>query len=431
MSGATLGILVFALFFIFMFLKMPVALSMGLSGFIGLLIKLGLTATLEVVGKEFHSQFMSYTLSVVPMFVFMGFLCYHAGIGSGLFNFFNKLVGHKKGGLLYASTFANAVFGAICGSPTAAGATMGSICYPEMKKYGYDTTLSTASIASGGILSVLIPPSMAFIMFGILTEESIGGLFMSGIFPGILLMLCFCVAIWVVLKRKPELAPAGPKSTFKETVKAAIKTIDVIIIFVVCLGGLFIGWFTPTEAGAVGSLAVCIVSLVKRTLTWKVFVRAVKDTAKTTAMVLFLTFGAQILSRLITVTGLASILASTLGGLAVPPIFILILVVIIIYILGFFIEALALTLIVIPVFYPLVVTTLGFDPYFFAALFVLTSSAGMITPPVGLLCYVVSGVCKTPVGKVFKGVWPFLIATVVATVLLIAFPQLASFLPNL
>lgn len=431
MNGATLGILVFILFFVFMFLKMPVALSMGLSGFIGLLIKLGFVASLEVISKEFHSQFMSYTLSVVPMFVFMGFLCFHAGIGGGLFNFFNKLVGHKKGGLLYASTFANAVFGAICGSPTAAGATMGSICYPEMKKYGYDATLSTASIASGGILSVLIPPSMAFIMFGILTEESIGGLFLSGVFPGILLMLSFCVAIFFVLRRKPELAPAGEKATFMETLKAGLKMLDVIFIFIVCLGGLFIGWFTPTEAGAMGAAAVMVVALIKRTLTWKVLMNSIKDTVKTTAMVLFLTFGAQILSRFITVTGLATTLANTLGGLMVPSVIILILIVIIIYILGFFIEALALTLIAIPVFYPLIVTTLGYDPYFFAALFVLTSSAGMITPPVGLLCYVVSGVCKVPVANVFKGIWPFLAATAASTIILILVPQLATFLPNL
>ena len=428
MSGTTIAILVFVLFFVFMFLKMPVALSMGLSGFIGLWLKLGLTAAFEVVSKEFHTYYMSYTLSVVPMFVFMGNLCFHTRIGGDLFEFFNTLVGHKRGGLLYASTLANAAFGAICGSPTAAGATMGSLCFPEMKKCDYDDTLASASIAAGGILSVLIPPSLAFIMYGILTENSIGKLFLSGIGPGLLLTFAFCVVIFFKVKREPHLAPAGPKYTAKEALKAGLKCLDVLVVFAFCLGGLMVGWFTPTEGGALGALAILIAAAIKRRLTLENLIKALKSTTKATAMVIFLTFGAQILSRLISVTGLAKALAKSLGSLDVAPIVILIIVILIVYALGFFIEALALTLIVIPVFYPLLVTTLGYDPFFFGALFILVSSAGMLTPPVGLLCYVVSGVTKVRVGTVFKGIWPFFIATGVVTVLMLLIPKIATFL---
>ena len=288
MSGVGLALLVFAIFFILLFLKMPVALAMAISGFIGLVINSGLGPAFEIVGKELYTQFSSYTMGVVPMFVWMGYIAYYAGIGRGLFNFFDKLIGHRHGGLLYASTMSNAMFGAICGSPTAAVATMGSICFPEMKRYGYDEGLAAANIGASASLSVLIPPSLTLIVYGVQTEESIGQLFMGGVFPGLLLMVAYCVAIFIVAKIHPEKCPTGERAPWKERLKASLGTIDVIIIFFVCLGGLFAGFFTPTEAGAVGAAAVLVASLIKRKMTWKLFFLSIKDTAKTTAMVMFL-----------------------------------------------------------------------------------------------------------------------------------------------
>jgi tripartite ATP-independent transporter DctM subunit len=410
---------------------MPVSIAMALSGFAGLVIKLGLAPAFEVAGKELHGQFMSYTMSVVPMFVWMGYIAYHSGIGKGLFAFFNKLVGHRRGGLLFASTLASAAFGAICGSPTAAVATMGTISFPETQRYRYNPSLSAASIAASGTLSVLIPPSLAFIVYGIQTEQSIGALFLAGVFPGLLLMVAFIVAIHTMVRINPDYAPEGERATWKEKLKASVGTIDIIVIFLAVLGGLFLGWFTPTEAGAVGAAAVLVASLIKRTLTWKAFLNSIKDTVKTTAMVMMLIFGAQIIGRLITVSEIAPNVANWLGGLPVPRLVVLLIVMFICVILGFFIEVLSLTLIAVPVLYPLIVNVLGYDPIWFGIIWVLVTSTGALTPPVGLQVYISSEVCKVPVNDVFKGVWPFVLATLVAVAIMIAFPQIVTFLPNI
>lgn len=430
MSGPVLGLLVFAAFFVLIFLRMPVALAMALTGTAGLILQLGITPAFEVIGKEIHSQFSSYTLSVVPMFVWMGYIAFYSGIGEGLFRFFDRLVGHMRGGLLYATTLANAMFGAICGSPTAAVATMGSICYPEMRRYKYDAALSSANIAASGTLSVLIPPSLAFIVYGVQTEQSIGELFIAGIFPGILLAVSFMVAIFIMTRVQPSCAPAGERSTWKERARASMGTIDVIIIFFLVLGGLLLGWFTPTEAGAVGAAAVLVASLIKRKLTWKAFLLSMRDTVKTTAMVLFLVFGAQIIGRLITVTEIAPSVADWLGNLPVPRLVVLLIVFAICIVLGFFIETLSLTLIAVPVFYPLIVHVLGYDPVWFGVLWVLVTSTGVLTPPVGLQVYISSSVCKVPVKDVFRGVWPFFWATIATVIILIAIPQISTFLPS-
>lgn len=430
MSPLLVGILVFVAFFVLIFFRMPVAFAMALSGFVGLVYLLSPGAAFETIGKDFHSTFSSYTLSVVPMFVWMGYIAFYSGIGEGLFSFFHKLVGHVRGGLLMAATMASAGFGAICGSPTAAVATMSSTCFPEVRRYKYDANLSAAGIAAGGSLAVLIPPSLAFIVYGILTEQSIGKLFIAGILPGILLMLAFIVAIYIVTWRNPALAPPGSRATWKERIIASRGVIAIIIIFIVVLGGLFWGWFTPTEAGAVGSAAVLAISLIKRKLTWQQFIDSIKDTTKTTAMVMFLVAGAQVLGRLIAVSGIAPMVASWLSSLPLPPIGILGIVLLICVILGFFIEVLSLTLIAVPVFYPLVVGVLGYDPIWFGVIWVVVSGTGMLTPPVGLQVYVASGVTGIPVKDVFKGVWPFFYATLVCAVLLIAFPEISTFLPS-
>ncbi len=431
MSGPLLGLVVFILFFILIFLKMPVAIAMALSGFIGLVVALGPNAAFETVGKELHTQFSSYTLSVVPMFVWMGYIAFHSKIGVGLFTFFDRLVGHWRGGLLFAGTMASAAFGAICGSPTAAVATMGSICYPETQRYGYEPSLSAASMAASGTLSVLIPPSLAFIVYGIQTQQSIGALFIAGIFPGLLLMTSFIVAIYAVARRHPDYAPAGGRSTWKARLRSSVGVIDIFVIFVVVLGGLFLGWFTPTEAGAAGAAAILVVSLIRRRIGWREFIESIKDTTKTTAMVLFLVFGAQVIGRLITVTEIAPNVATWLGEWDVPRVVVLIVICVVAIILGFFIEVLSLMLIAIPVFYPLLINVLGYDPIWFGVFWVVVSSTGPLTPPVGLQVYVASGVCKVPVKDVFGGVWPFFCATVVTAVILAAFPAIATYLPSI
>lgn len=431
MTGVILGLVTFLFFFILLFLKMPVAIAMTISGAAGLAVELGPTATFETLGKEIYAQFSSYTLSVVPMFVWMGYIAFHSGIGEGLFAFFNKAVGHWRGGLLMAGTMGSAAFGAICGSPTAAVATMGSICYPETQRYNYSPSLSSACIAASGTLSVLIPPSLAFIVYGIQTEQSIGQLFIAGVLPGLLLMGLFIAAIYVKARVDPESTPGrGQRAPWKETLKATLGVIDTLVIFFVVLGGMFLGWFTPTEAGAVGCAAILVVSLVRRRLGWRQFLESVKSTTMTTAMVLLLVFGAQVLGRLIAVTGLAPAAADWLGGIPVPRVVVLAIVLLICVILGFFIEVLSLTLIAVPVFFPLIVDVLGYDPIWFGVIWVLATSTGPITPPVGLQVYIASSVCKVPVGAVFKGIWPFFYAEVVTLFMVVALPVIATFLPR-
>lgn len=432
MTGIIIGLAGIFVFFILIVLRMPISIAMAIVGFIGLCILLSPSAALTIVATSIYDNFASYTLSVVPMFILMGFLAYYSGIGSSLYQFAYKLAGHLPGGLAIATQVTCGLFGAVSGSNTATAATIGTIAIPEMKKYGYDDSLSTASIAAGGALGVLIPPSVIFIVYGIATEQSIGQLFISGILPGILLMVLYVLTIMFLVWRKPELGPPGPKCTWGETL-ATLRggLIEVFIIFMITLGGLYLGWFTPTEAGAVGACLVLVISLVEKRMGWKEIRLSLTETTRTTAMIMFLLAGAIIFGQFMAVSRIPFEVAGWTASLPLPPFVIMGLIILIYLILGFFIDALAMILLTIPVFYP-VVTALEYDPIWFGVIIVLVCAAGVITPPVGVNVYIIKGVAKdVPIETIFRGIWPFLIALIICIIILSIFPEIATFLPSL
>lgn len=432
MDPLIIGIIGIIVFMILLSCKMPIAIAMGVVGVMGFAILSSPTAALNMAATEIFTSFNSYTLNVVPMYVWMGFLAYYSGLGARLFNFAYKLIGHLPGGLAMATQIASALFGAVCGSNTATAATMGAIALPEMKKYDYDQSLSTASIASGGILGVLIPPSVIFIVYGVATEQSIGKLFIAGIGPGILLMVLYILVIYILTKKNPKLAPPGLKATWKERWQALAGGLgEAAVVFGISIGGLSLGWFTPTEAGAVGAGGILLVVLAKKNLSWEGFKNSLADTAKTTAMIMFIIACATIFGRFIAISRIPFVLSNWIGTLPLPSAVIMGMIVLFYLVAGCVIDALPMILLTIPIFYP-IVTNLGYDPIWFGVIIVLVSGMGVITPPVGMNVYIIKGVAKdVPLEVIFKGIWPFLYAIIAAIAILMIFPQIALFLPSL
>jgi tripartite ATP-independent transporter DctM subunit len=414
-------------------LRIPIAYSMLLVGFLGFSYLVSPQAALNMVTTELFSNFSSYTLSVIPMFVWMGFIAYYSGVGTGLYTLIYRLIGHRPGGLAIATQGACAIFGAICGSNTATAATMGAIALPEMRKYKYNDSLSTASVAAAGALGILIPPSVIFIVYGAATEQSIGKLFISGIIPGIFLMVLYILTIFILVKINPEIAPAGQKFTFKEKVQALKGGLfEIIITFIISLGGLFAGYFSATEAGAIGAGSILLITLLRGQLKWDGFIKSLKDTTRTSAMIMLLVAGAMVFGRFIAVSRLPFEMANWAANLNLPPFMIMAVILIIYLILGCFIDALALVLLTVPIFYPVVTDVLGYNPIWFGVITVLVVAMGVITPPVGMNVFIIKGVVKdVPLETIFKGVWPFIIAIFACIALLIIFPQIATFLPNM
>ncbi|MFZ5651413.1 MAG: TRAP transporter large permease [Bacillota bacterium] len=432
MSALTVGVISIFAFLALLLLRIPIAYAMALVGFIGFSYLTSPSAAFKMVAKEIFSTFSSYTLSVIAMFVWMGFLAFYSGIGSRLYVFAYKLIGHHSGGLAIATQAACAVFGAICGSNTATAATIGAIALPEMRKYRYDPSLATASIAAGGVLGVLIPPSVIFIIYGMATEQSVGKLFMAGILPGVLLMLLYMGAIYLCVARNPALGPAGPRATWKERLDSLRGGLgEVLTIFAISMGGLFAGWFTPTEAGAVGAAGVLGVALLKKRLTWEGFNRSLLDATRTTAMIMLLIAGAMIFGRLMAISRVPFEAAQWVSLLSLPPYAVMFIILFIYLVLGCFIDALALVLLTIPIFYPIAVNTLGYDPIWFGVIIVMTVAMGVITPPVGMNVYIIKGVAPDiPLEVIYKGIWPFLAALIICLIILVAFPQIATLLPS-
>jgi tripartite ATP-independent transporter DctM subunit len=433
MSPELIGLLGIVALLVLIALKMPISFAMLIVGILGFGIIVSPNAAFSMATTEVYATFSSYSLSVIPMFVWMGFIAYYSGVGTNLYRFAYRMIGHRPGGLAIATQAACAMFGAICGSNTATAATMGAIAIPEMKAYKYDDSLSSASVAAGGALGVLIPPSVIFIIYGISSEQSIGKLFMAGILPGILLMVLYMITIRILVKRNPSLGPVGPKSNWKERFQALGNGLfEVMVTFVISIGGLLLGWFTPTEAGAVGAASILIITLIRRQLDWEGFKKSLKDTVRTTAMIMMMVAAATVFGRFMAISRLPFALANWATGLALPPFGIMIVILLIYLVLGCFIDALALILLTIPIFFPVAVGVLGYDPIWFGAVIVLVVAMGVITPPVGMNVFIIKGVAKDiPTETIFKGIWPFLIALFVCLGLLLAFPQIVTFLPNL
>ena len=431
MSPTTIAVIGIVLLVIIFLLRMPVAIAMGVVGFVGFAIASSWDGALRIVAKDLWATFSSYSLSVAPMFVLMGTVAFYSGISSRLFDAANKWLGRLPGGLALASIVACAGFGAMCGSTTAAAAAMGKVTLPEMKRYGYDDALRTGCLASAGSLAIMIPPSTVLIIYGVMTEQSIGKLFIAGILPGILLAVLFMFTVLALVWRNRSLAPRGERTSWLEKIKGLSGTIEMLLLFALVMGGLFVGWFTPTEAGAVGAAGSLVIALVRRKLSLEDFWKAVAETTRITAMVFLIIAGATIFGHFMAITRAPFALSEWVGGLPLPPVVIMVFIMAIYLIGGCFMDSLALVTLTIPILYP-IITEMGYDPIWFGILIVLAAEMGVITPPVGVNVYVIKGVAPdVSMNKIFRGIWPFLGAEVVATLMILFVPQIALFLPNL
>ncbi|MFP4237353.1 MAG: TRAP transporter large permease [Desulfonatronovibrio sp.] len=432
MTPFQVGIL--AIFFVFLLIisRMPVAYVMLVVGMGGYGFLISPEAALSITASSIYNTFASYSLIVVPLFVWMGYIAYYAGISRRIYDAAYKVVGSLPGGLALATIVASTAFGAICGSTTATAATMSAVAVPEMKRYKYARSLATSVVASSAILGVMIPPSVIFIIYGIATGESISSLFLAGILPGILLMFLFMLVTWLMVRNNPRLAPIGPKVSLNEKIRAVLNGgVEVVIIFLAVIGGLFMGYFTPTEAGAVGAAATLGVAVVRRQISWRGFLDSLRDSIRISAMIMLLVAGATVFGRFLAVTNIPMTMAVWAAELPIPPVAILGVILLIYLLLGCFIDALALILLTIPIFYPVAVQ-LGFDPIWFGVIIVLVVGMGVITPPVGANVYVVAGIVQdTPVTTIFRGAWPYLVTILVCIAILTLFPQIALFLPGL
>lgn len=431
MSPEITGIVGIALLLFFFLLGMPVAFSMAFVGLVGFAYLAGIEPALTILAQDIYDSFSSYGLSVIPMFILMGSFAFASGISDRLYKTTNAWVGHFRGGLTIATVLACSGFAAICGSTAATAATMGKIALPEMKKYGYDDTLATGTVAAAGTLGILIPPSTVLIVYGIMTEESIGKLFVAGLLPGALLSLFFVATVAILCLRNPHLGPPAAPTTWKEKIKAAGGIVEAVILFLLTIGGLFLGWFSPTQAGAIGAGGALLIGLVRRKISWQGFVESGRDGLRTACMVLFIITGAVVFGHFMAISSIPFLLADWVGNLPMHPMAIMGVIIFIYFIGGFFMDSMALIVVTVPIFFPLV-QKLGFDTIWFGVIVVLVAEMGVITPPVGVNVFVIKGIAPDiPLNQIFRGIMPFLAALIILTIIITFFPQIATFLPSL
>lgn len=430
MDPFLIGIVGIAVLIVLLFSKMPIGAGMAIVGFFGFAVVVGFQPALGVLRTVPYTTFSEHSLSVIPLFLLMGAFAFHSGMSEDLFNAVYKWIGHFRGGVAMATVVACACFAAISGSSLATAATLGAIALPEMKKYKYDDSLATGAVAAGGSVGILIPPSVILILYGIITEQSIGKLFLAGIIPGIMEALFYILTIGYLTHFKPERGPRGPRTTFKEKVGSLKSAWEVALLFVVVIGGIYQGIFTPTEAAGIGAFGTFFFSLLRRRLKWDNFKTSLTSTVQTTGMLFLIILGAMIFGYFLSVTRLPMDLAATVSDLPVNRYVVLIIILAITMLLGCIMDSMAIVLLTIPVFYPLILQ-LNFDPIWFGILVVRVTEMGLITPPVGLNVFIIKGISGVGTGTIFRGIFPFLAADVVQVILLLLFPQIVMFLPDM
>lgn len=431
MNPTIVGLLGIVIMVALFFSRMPVAYVMTLMGVVGFSVIISVQGGLNLLSRDIYSIFSSYGLTTIPLFVLMGQFAFNSGISRRLYNTAYTFLGSTRGGLAMATVAACTAFGAVCGSSPATAATMATVGLPEMKRYGYADELATGAVASGGSLGMLMPPSVVLIVYGVLTEQSIGQLFVAGIIPALLITVLFILAIAVRCAITPGQGPRGERFTLRQKIRALTNMSETLLIFLLVIGGLFFGFFTPTEAGAVGAFLVLLLAVIRRQITWKGFVESLYETLKISCMIMLLIAGAAVFSHFLAVTRLPFNVAEWVGELPFSSTLIMGMIVLVYLVGGCFMDSLAFIMLTIPIFFP-IVTALGYDPIWFGIIIVLVTEMGVITPPVGINVYVVNGVARdVPLESIFQGIIPFLIALIIGTALLIAFPQFVLFLPNL
>ncbi len=412
-------------------LSMPVAFAMAIVGFVGFAVLVTPKAALSMITVDLYDTFSSNSLTVIPMFILMGQVSFHAGISSRLFDAAYKWLGRLPGGMAIATVGACTAFGAICGSGPATAATMASVVLPEMKKYKYDMAIATGAVASGGSLGMLIPPSVVFIVYALLTEQSIGELFIAGILPGIMIAALFSLAIYINCVRHPEYGPVGQIFSLKEKIHSLLGVSETLVLFLLVIGGMFSGFFTPTEAAAIGAAGSITIAAARGKCSIKMLKRSLFETLRTSCMVMLIVAGATVFGHFLAISQLPSWLAEYLASLPLPGWSIIGLIILFYLIAGCFIDALALIILTTPIFYP-VILELGYNLIWFGVILVVVTQMGVISPPVGVNVYVVSGIERDiPLQTIFKGAMPFLFMLIISAILLIMFPQIALFLPGM
>ncbi len=430
MSVTVIGFIGLFVLFSLLFLRVPVAMAMLAVGFFGTASMNGFSAALSALGTESFEISSTLTLTVIPLFVLMGNLAGVSGMSRDLFNAAYCWVGHWRGGLASATIAGCAGFAALSGSSIASAITMGRVALPEMKRFKYDDSLATGAVAAGGTLGILIPPSTGLIIYAILTEQSIGRLFMAGIIPGVLLTCLFLLAIAIVTRIKPELGPVGPKSGMMERVNSLRKAATIVGIVVATIGGIYLGVFTPVEAAGVGAVLTFIVALYRKSLSREKMSFVILQTLQTTATVFMILIGAHVFIPFMALTHIPADLISFLVNLDIGKTGVLFVILATYIFLGTFLEGLAMLVLTLPVVFE-VITQLGMSPIWFGIVVVIVLEMGLISPPVGLNVFVVKSVAQdVPMGTIFRGIWPFWIAMSICLIILVAFPQVATFLPD-
>lgn len=431
MSDTAIGLIAFGVLFLLIGLRVPIAIAMAIVGAVGGLILNGPDSVGFIMGSLHFETVFPYSLSVVPLFIMMGVFAARAGLSKSLYSAVHAFIGHYRGGLGMATVGACAAFGAICGSSLATAATMSKVAMPEMRKRNYRDSLAAASIAAGGTLGVLIPPSVIMVIYALLTEQSIGRMFAAAILPGILATLLYMLAVWGQTLLDPAAGPADQRVGYRARLQALLNVWPVLLLFLVVIGGIYLGWFSPTEAAAIGAFGALLLAGLRRKLNREVFLDCLGETATTSGMIFMILIGTALFNYFVETTGLPHQLVGLVGDLGWTPYAVLLLLILFYILLGCVMDALSMLLLTLPFVFPLV-QSLGFDPIWFGIIMVSVVEVGLITPPVGMNLFVI--MATTPglkLGTVSRGVVPFLIADVLRVALLVLFPSLALWLPSL
>lgn len=424
MSPTLLALLALAVMLILIFLRMPIAFAMLGVGFVGAAVYSGVGSAVHLLASDVYRQFSSYSMAVVPLFILMGQVIYRSGMSTRLFDAAYKWIGWMRGGVAATTIAASIAFSSVSGSNSAATATMGAVALPELKAYRYDPRLAAGSVAIGGTLGILIPPSTALIIIAVQSEQSITTLFRASLFPGLLVGALLILTALVIAWARPELAPTGERFGWGERLRSLGGVVQIGVLFFLAVVGMFLGWFTPTEAAGVGALGSIVVAVATKSLTWSDFRAAVADTLRTSAFVVLLVASAIVFGRFLTVTRLPFELATWVSQLPVAPVVVLLVVIAIYLVGGALMDALGFLVISIPIFFPLL-TALGYDLVWITIVVTLVTTVGAVTPPVGVNAFIVSGIDPSlDVVTVFRGVALFYIPYVIAIAIFVLFPGL-------
>ncbi len=431
MNPVLVGSIALIVMVILLFLGMNIGLTFSIVGFIAYALIVSPQGASGLLRTQFYIAASNYSFCVIPLFILMGEFCFRSGMSSGLYDAASKWLNWLPGGLACANVVACAVFGAICGSVAATTATMGTVAMPEMRKKGYANTLSTGSVAAGGTLSVLIPPSTMFILYGISAEVSIGKLFSAGILPGIICAVIMCATIVLWVKKNPSAAPEKEHFSWHERLASLKGIIGIVILFVVVLGGMFSGLFTVNEASGIGAVMAAVIMAIRKQMTWKNLKASLFATIRTTGMVYLLLMGSNVMVSFLSVSNIPTALSTFVSTLNISK-YVLITAIIILYVfLGCFMDGCSIILLTTPIFLPIALM-LGFDAIWFGVIITLVTQIGAITPPVGLSCYVLSGVVKDiPLTTIFRGIVPFIFSLLITIFLLVVFPSMATWFPSM